>query len=56
MLKMMYYLPEQKKSAAKYLIEEMVNIEHQNKAIILDSEQTHTKINDLIISIEDKKK
>jgi len=27
MLKMMYYVPEEKKNAAKYLIEEMLNIE-----------------------------
>jgi hypothetical protein len=48
----MYYVPEDKKTAAKYLIEEMLNIDSENRAIILDSEQVHSKITELIISIE----
>ena len=49
MLKCLHYLPEDKKRAAKLLIEEMVTMEEEIRGMTIESEQVHEKINNLII-------
>ncbi len=49
MLKMMYHSPEDKKNAAKFLVQEMLNIEQENKTITLDSENIHSQITGVIM-------
>jgi hypothetical protein len=49
MLKSISYLAEDKKKAAKYLIEEMMSHEDEIKSITLNCEDTHDQINRIII-------
>jgi seryl-tRNA synthetase len=52
MLRCLHYMPEEKKRAAKLLIEEMVTMEDEIRTMIFDAEHAHEKINSLIISSE----
>ena len=49
MLKCLHYLSEEKKRAAKFLIEEMTVTEEEIRSLLTDSEQSHEKIHSLII-------
>jgi len=55
MLKCLHYLPEEKKRAAKLLIEEMIAMEEEIRSMVNDNEQSHQKIHELIINSELKK-
>lgn len=49
MLKCLHYLPEDKKRAAKFLIEEMLTMEEEIRGMVIESEQSHDKIQELIV-------
>lgn len=55
MLKCLHYLPEEKKRAAKFLIEEMVTMEEEIRTLVGESEASHDKIHSLIVDSERKK-
>lgn len=52
MLKCLHYLPEDKKRAAKLLIEEMVTMEEEIRSMVADSEAAHDQIYRLIADSE----
>lgn len=49
MLKCLHYLPEEKKRAARFLIEEMAACEREICGLVGEGEQTHARIHQLVV-------